>query len=353
MKRHLSADIVRTLAMFGVVAIHTANAVFARPDFIGGISWWFAEILNAVSRASIPLFVMVSGYFILGKHESAADTWKRTWKRLVVPLLFWFVLRVIWNTGNPSLSHLSWDVIQRLLTVNVMDLYFLIILIGLYAVSPVLRAYLKTQTERQLKITAATFLLFGAVFYAVEFFLGLCVPANALDFWIPYTGLFVAGYVYGRQKIGRPPRLTAVYFAALVLTIIGGYAYFVLTSQGNTLLHAGRCLNFYTDSYLSVNVTVMAVSLFLLIMHTDFSGIPVFLKSFVQSVARHSLGIYVLNAFVINVMEGKGLVDYPMPLWIYVILRWIIVFFISYAAAFALMRIPFLRFAFGIRKSTD
>jgi len=355
MKRyHLSADILRSAAMFGVIIIHTANAVFARPDFIGGISWWFALSLNAMSRISIPLFIMVSGYLILQKDESPADTWRRMYYRLIVPLLFWFTLRIVWNNGSPVFSGIHQVLFVRFLTANVMDLYFFVILAGLYGIAPFLRAFFRAVRSRQQELVIAVCLvLCGIAYYAIDFFINRCSSFHILSYWLPYAGFFASGYVFGRYKAGNPVVLGVLYAAAFTITLVGGYAYFVLRAQGNQLLSAGNCLNFYTDSYASLNVAVMALSLYTLVMHTKFACMPKIARIFVRSVARHSLAIYVLHSFVLQTLDRYHVFDFPMPAWTYVIVKCTSVFFVSYGMASILMRVPFLRFAFGERRVTE
>lgn len=43
-----SADVIRGLAIFGVVTIHIANEIYTRLDFFGGSIWWIASLLNSI-----------------------------------------------------------------------------------------------------------------------------------------------------------------------------------------------------------------------------------------------------------------------------------------------------------------
>lgn len=131
-----SADIVRSLAILGVVVIHTMNVVYARPDYLGGMSWWIANIFDSLSRASIPLFILLSGYLLLNKDESFEKMNKRTINRIFVPLVVWTIIYYWWNSGNMSLNNINFSLLYDIYTVNVFHLYFLIIMVGLYSIAP-------------------------------------------------------------------------------------------------------------------------------------------------------------------------------------------------------------------------
>ena len=100
---NFALDAIRTAGIVGVVLIHTVNSVSERPDFFGGVSWWFAIILNSASRICIPLFIMLSGYLLLSKDEDYKTTLKRIVNRLLIPLVFWTTLTyVLSNPESPG-----------------------------------------------------------------------------------------------------------------------------------------------------------------------------------------------------------------------------------------------------------
>ncbi len=349
-----SADVIRVLAIAGVVLIHTANAVYGRPDFFGGISWWIAIILNSFSRIAIPLFIMLSGYFILNKDESFSKSLKRTANRIIIPLLFWFVADVIWNGGKPSFVNLNQSIIVRLLTVNVLDLYFLIILVGLYIVAPIIRAYLqKTNylTQRNFTIFA---LSAGVLAFISQYLFYLCSPADSFTYWLPYTGLFVAGYFFGNNANNiKSSKLLITYSIALLFTIGLGYFYYFLHNQGNHLLDSHGCLSFYSDSYLSINVVIMALCTFILLIRLKFQSLLVnpFTKKLIFSIARASLGIYVLHTFFLDILDSRfHLFDHIAPAWIYIFIKWFVIFALSYISTIMLMKIPLIKRVFGETK---
>lgn len=62
--RNLSIDLVKIVAMFGVMCLHTTHSYSIPGEFC------FADILFESAVISIPLFFMVSGYLLIGREKS-------------------------------------------------------------------------------------------------------------------------------------------------------------------------------------------------------------------------------------------------------------------------------------------
>lgn len=345
---NLSADIIRVLAIIGVIIIHTANAVFARPDFFGGISWWFAIVLDSLSRIAVPLFIILSGYFILNKDESYVSTLKRTIRRIIFPLLIWFSIYLIWNNGQPTLTFINLSFITRLLTVNVFDLYFLVILAGLYLVAPLLRAFLQKIEPQEQKRFTLLVLIIGCITFGSEFINNLCSPADSFTYWLPYTGLFVAGYVFGRSiKSVKKTPLIIIYLISLGTTIILSYFYYSLHNNGNALLDTRGCLSYYSDSYLSINVVVMSICAFLLLIRQQFIFAPIFQK-LIYSIARCSFGIYLVHMIYLSLLDSQyHLFDHIHSIIAYIVIKFVVIFLLSYSTVLVLMKIKYINKIFG------
>ena len=346
-------DVIRVVAIFGVVAIHTVNSVYQRPDFFGGLSWWLAIIINSLSRICIPLFIMISGYFMLKRDEKFPDLLKRIITRLFIPLVFWTIL--VYILGNPDSAHvvLTPAFYLRFFSGNVYYFYFLIILIGLYFVTPLLRTFLKNTSITSQKNLALGFLVVGIIETAEEYFIRSCAVENSFTKWVPYTGLFVLGFLIGTNRIKfKNKKITyLIYFAGLGATLTLNYIYFYLNSMNpSNVLYPG-CLSQYSDYYLSFNVTMMAIPAFVILSKLNYSFIKSkFLKNIIYQIARASFGIYLTHLFVVNIIdyELNLTVDVVrIPLWSYVLAKWLVVFLVSFVFATILRKTPFLKRLIG------
>lgn len=348
-----SADVIRALAIMGVVAIHTANSVYQRPDFFGGLSWWFAIIIDSVSRVSIPLFIMLSGFLLLRKMENFSITFQRIVNRLVVPLVFWTAISSALSNTKNVYTVFSLDFLLRFFTGNVYSFYFLVILIGLYFASPLFIAFLKNENIYSQKILAISLIIIGLLETAASYLDKNCANENLFTKWVPYAGLFLFGYLVGtgRWKVKNSHWIWWNYMVGLVVTLVFNYIYF---SGGSiTVLRTlpPGCLSQYSDYYLSFNVVLMSLSAFMLLFNFKYTYLKnTIFQKIIYQISRASFGIYLVNLSVVAFWD-KGLnldVDnVKIPLWSYIILKFFVVFLISYLLSTIIRKMPIIKRTIG------
>lgn len=352
---NFSADVIRGIAIFGVVSIHIANAVYTRVDFFGGITWWLTIILDSFSRISIPLFIMLSGYLILRKDESFPKSLKRILYRIAIPLFFWYAFYVWYGGGLPSLMHFNASIPSKIFIGNMYHLYFLVIMAGLYFIAPIFRPYLKKLTPSSSYFFMKSLLLLGVTIVALQFIFKGCGSETFFTKWIPYSGLFVAGYVLGnRENKFDQKKLLVLYGLSFAVTLGGNYLHYLYTSNNYSLLDAQGCLSHYTDHYLSINVLVMSVSAFLILLNLKYENIKknILTNKFIHSMAKTSFGIYIIHPFVARYLEMKfqlaiDLSTLPIP--VIILSRLILVLTISYIITIIFLKTPIIRRVFGTR----
>lgn len=210
------------------------------------------------------MFVMISGALVLDPRlhaQGPGDFYRRRLSRLLVPFVFWQVFYVF--------------VVRRLLTglddspgtvlALVLDgrtythLYFLWLIVGLYAVAPVLEAFLRQGGSRRAFIFAGLVLAATVFTYSSAAVLGAAgqerpILLMALTQWVPYVGYFLAGWAL------RDSRPTGVW-----LVLAGGAAALAVAEiivQYGTRPH--RILDAILPiTYLGPMVVVASVTLFL------------------------------------------------------------------------------------------
>ncbi len=353
---NFSLDVIRTLGIIGVVIIHTANSVFERPDFFGGISWWFSIILDSISRICIPLFIMISGYLLLKKEEKYTSTLKRIVNRLVIPLLFWTVLNYLLANPDSRQYVLTWPFYLRFFSGNVSYFYFLIILIGLYFVSPLFINFVKNASIKSQKYLAYIFIVVGVLETAEEYLSKNCAVENSFTKWVPYAGLFLIGYLIGTKKIRvlRKPLLTGIYLLGLASTIALNYVYYAAGSINILRALPTGCLSHYSDHYLAINVVLMAVPAFALLFDANYKAIRnTIWEKIIFSIARASFGIYLVHllfVFILDVWDWglNWTVDETrLPLWLYILVKLLGVFTVSYILVLGIRKVPILKKTIG------
>ena len=66
-KRNFALDVLRVLACYMVIQVHTGEFYYIGSvgDVIKGENAFWVDLYNSVCRSAVPLFVMLTGYFLL------------------------------------------------------------------------------------------------------------------------------------------------------------------------------------------------------------------------------------------------------------------------------------------------
>ena len=157
-ERSQAIDLFKFLGLVGVVLIH-ADALFPASEIV------FYDGLNLAARVVVPVFFMISGYFIEKRRAASVAPfalWRGMVKRLLLPFVIWSVVYLLipadWPgfivSNNPAHAYLDWldDVhrahFQRRVPVAFLlgggkgHLWFLFALIFSVTASTVLRRFL-------------------------------------------------------------------------------------------------------------------------------------------------------------------------------------------------------------------
>ena len=165
-------DLLRVMACFMVVFSHSCDAFVAqfdadRASFLTGVFG------GSLMRASVPLFVMMTGVLLLpvGQGYDLVSFYRKRIGRILPPLVFWSValpllMYAYFNYINPSTcnpqvavgGYTVQQLVQRIYTFvfnfnfDTTPLWYLYMLIGLYLLMPVLNAWLVQASQRELKV---------------------------------------------------------------------------------------------------------------------------------------------------------------------------------------------------------
>ena len=146
--RLVYADLLRAAAVFAVVVIHLAGSRMA--DVAAGSGAWTAfNVYNGISRWCVPVFVMLSGMFMLDPKRGL--TLPRLVfhhiLRILIALFFWgtvYHLAQLLMAGGKLSPQAVWDAFYSVVLGDThYHLWFLYAIIGLYILTPVLRAFVR------------------------------------------------------------------------------------------------------------------------------------------------------------------------------------------------------------------
>lgn len=205
-KRNTSLDIIRVIACFLVVFMHSP---IPSPNTNGV----FLSALSYFTAPCIGLFFMVSGALLLPVRDDYTSFLKRRFGKVVGPTLFWTALYIAVNLYKAPEDV---DLVKSILSIPFSNqgngvLWFMYTLAGLYLLAPVISAWLEKAGKKDLEIILSL--------WAVT----LCYPI--LEQWVEinegntgilyyfggYAGYFLLGYY-----LKRYPKALSLPVAVLV-----------------------------------------------------------------------------------------------------------------------------------------
>ncbi len=309
-KRLLWAEILKILAIFGVILLHV-SAPFLIP-FENSADWWVGNMYDSFSRWCVPLFVMVSGALILpgaGK-QPLRDFLLTRVRRILVPFLVWsavyFLYRIHIKGDDLTLSRFF----PMLLTEPIFyHLWFIYMLIVLYLFAPAAAIFLQEAPKKHAWYLVALWFLWASILPFIDQPLGLGTYFTPdLDDYSPLklSGYFLLGYMLKDRQVrsGWPLLL------ALLVFLIGGAA----TVVGTYLMSAFRGeFHPFFYKYFSITVVAMTVTLFLLVksifhtrMETTAEGeqkIRMNSPKILQKIGMSVFGVYLVHALVLELLR--------------------------------------------------
>lgn len=345
-RRQWGLDVLRVVAIVGVVSIHTFGALRTSPEIHGSASWWVAVALNAGYIWAVPVFVMISGALLLGERphrDGPTAFYRHRLMRLAPAFVFWQVFYLIvvrqWLSG---LEEGPGTMVSLLLRGEpYTHLYFLWLIVGLYIVSPVLRAFLRDGGRRRALMLAAGALLITVVTYSSAALLTWAghptrITLLALTQWLPYVGYFVAGYAL------RGVRLKGASLAGCAGVVTLALAWTVF--QAGAVRPGSFTSAVLSQSYLGPVTAVLAIALFVLVNSVFRRDAGARAARVLVALSDATFGVYLIHFVLLILVRSlpwlSSAATTSVPTGILV---WVIVVVLSFAIVIPLRRVPLVR----------
>lgn len=347
-RRH-SLDVLRILAICGVVAIHTFGHTVTNESMRGSKQWVLAVALDFGFVWTVPVFVMISGALALlprVHRDGPAAFYRKRAIRIIPALVVWHLVYLVLVRILLRGEEISVGYLARLLIDGQVytQLYFLWLILGLYLVAPVLAAFLNAGTEKRARVFAAVALVWTLLVFMTPGIMTLIgaprpISLGALTMWWPYVGYFVAGYALSRTRFsGRQAIIAGA--AAVVLAALAIWQY--ANRADLPVLQA-----FNPVGYLGAGVALLAICVFIAVItgvdrvrFSDRTG------RVVVALSDASFGVFLVHMvfmalfeeFLPGVMAGTSVAALAGV--------FLIILVVSYAVSLLAARIPGVRLVF-------
>ena len=253
-------DLLKCIAIARVVTVHTASygLVFpiASADWTAGLFW------GSLARGSVPIFLMCSGVLLLDPdyNYDIRRFYTKNMLRILVALLFWATAYKFFRLALDG-GLTSANIIEALKDVVLFrhegHLYYLHIILLVYALLPILRLFARHADKRLMEYALGLWYLLGILYPTLRpfwpFSLLSGIPAQwMLNMTYSAVGYFLLGYYLKKYR----PEKRGVYRA---LAAIGFLAVFIAT-YAMSVKTAGLYTNFLSG--MSVPVSLLSVGIY-------------------------------------------------------------------------------------------
>ncbi|QLB12703.1 surface polysaccharide O-acyltransferase-like enzyme [Bisgaardia hudsonensis] len=315
MTRNISIDALRVIATILVILLHISGGyVVSIGDEEYNFNFWTANLIDSFSRICVPLFVLISGRYLLDKKEPIQDFYKKRVQRILLPLIFATVIYsfyqfigIYYVTGKFNFNTIANNII---LGKPYYHLWYLYMLLGLYLITPILREIKEKLTLKQCYTLSIGLIIFGMILDTYDSVLG---NKTFFMLWsLKYLGYFFLGYLLKDLRYFSVLSLSLIYIISSIATAIA--TYFTL-SYFNSL---------YFYNYLSPFVIISSLAFYQIFSQINLKNV------LFEKLAPLTLGIYIIHAGVLSVLV-KIFEKYPLQISTNIIIEIIIKFSIVFS----------------------
>jgi len=311
----LPADLIRTLGMVLVILLHASNeyygAVITNP-LESNFYWWTTTVYRSIALPCVPLFIMLSGAFLLRSskvNEPIRVFLKKRLSRIGIAFVFWGFAYLAWSFFDRNIpvtvSNVIQGLVKGLFTGPYYHFWFLYVIAGLYLITPVLRAVVGFGERKILRYLIVLWIVGVAIVPLIELAAGYDLNnVFVIGGWIGY---FILGTYLQRVRV-RSSILYGLLLTGLVWTIASTWVM-------NSALSALGQYNFFMDD-LAANVILASVCLYMILSKfpADWPGSkhPHFGR-FVHAISMNTLPIYLFHIIILESLQ-KGYFGFKLSL---------------------------------------
>ena len=337
-------DLIRFLAIFFIILLHCSGSpyIFINSEIttLDVANWFTTEAYAVLGMVGVPLFVMLTGALLLNPikaDEPLHVFYKKRLGRIALPFIFWTIVYFVWSFAVRGQEFSAFSITQGLVDGSYAHLWYLYLLIGLYAVTPIFRILVK-HLDRKLFSYLLVLWFVGTVGVPIIH----SIPNlnfNPVGFvFLDWIGYYLLGIYLLKANLRRSTANKVV-----VLGLTGAFI-------GDWLITGtlGAQYTGYFSNYMSATIILGTAALFFVLINTNPKRIEDHIKinRIIHWVSQNTLAIYLIHmivlevftlgflGFYVNKLTFIALVDVPVFTFI--------IFGASAGLVFLLKKIPYI-----------
>ncbi|MBE6034899.1 MAG: acyltransferase [Clostridiales bacterium] len=312
-ERLINYDILRILAAYLIVMLHlSVQYVNKAPASVEEYLQWQQSVkLAALSRPGVPIFVMLSGTFLLrsDKEVSLKTIFKKYLPKLVLIFVFWSFFyslseqdffKVSLESGfADSWNTIDWNKFWFNFAQGHYHMWYLYMLAGLYLITPLIKHITAHASKPLLVYFVFLCVLITSVTKLNQDFwelslLDMILDKLSLSFFLGYIGYFVAGYLFSTY--------TPSWWVSAVIFVLGvvSFRFTYQETWGMNPMFGFDTPNLIYFSNYSPTVFLMSFAIFLLAAKLAFIKLWKPLQALVLKLPKYMLAVYLVHPFVIK-----------------------------------------------------
>lgn len=340
-ERKLHYDILRVLAAFSVVMLHSAAQFWYDLD-IRSAEWIIANSYDALFRFGVPVFVMISGAIFLDKRYELdiKKLYKHNILKMVVFYIFWSVAYGLFDARSWDWKVAGVKVILREFLLGRYHLWFIPMIAGIYVLLPVLKSWTENAKKKNIEYFLIIFFVLQIVGETVRALtvsdeVHYILDLAKVEMACGYIGYFVLGYYLAH--IGLNEKLKKICYAMVIPSMAANVVLGLLLAW-----RANMPVGLIYDCY-GIFTFIIAVALFTFVCEKgkDTNGGAKGGKLW-KELSADMLGVYAMHVGVMEFTKEIGLHSMLLPNAIGIPVYAIACFAVCAFVAAILRRIPVL-----------
>ena len=340
-QRTVYFDWLRCAATFFVILLHVSASRFGDVSVVS-LEWKMFNLYDGVSRWSVAVFVMLSGALFLNKAPDLKKLYGKYMLRIGVAFVAWSAFYVLYERLIQGKS-MTTDVVLSHLISGHYHMWYLPMLLGLYAMVPLLKPLTKSKelTAYFLLVSFVLTILLPTLVHILRYTYPSVVPAldsgkSSFALSFGYLFYFVLGYWLAQQDANR--LRWPIYILGLL-----GFASTVILTDILSVRQGQLVTSFY--SYFAMNVMLEAMFVFRLVR--DVAAKLGNIKAFgvvIGGISKYSFGVYLLHPMVIDLLgryAGFDVLSFSAVISVPVLA--VAVFAVSFVLSWILNHIPIVK----------
>lgn len=312
-EREITYDILKIFACLAVILIHVLMYTMKSEVDLLTPRWQIANLLNATVRFCVPIFVMISGAFLLSKEKPIPlkTLFKKyilkTFLIVILASFFYRIIDSIFITGTEMNFEYLKDAFFRSITGNgKFHLWYLVMLIPLYFFYPMLDKYVRNSSRKEIKYLLIVLLIFSIIIPTLNMIINvnqIILPYRELFLISAYLFYFLFGYYIYKYDFKKRTKIISIILVPVGMLLIAISIYLSSRARGTLYIFFENNECFF--------VLLSSWGIFMLFKYyiskikfnNKFKKIVSYLSSCV-------FGIYVIHVIIVELFVKHSLISF-------------------------------------------